>query len=186
MGDTIKLGIILLIITSIAAVILGFSNSITADKIVEAEAMVSEEARREVITADKFEKADIQLDDERILDVYKGLSDSGEIMGYAITTATSGYGGNVEIITGISVEGKITGIKVVKHQETPGLGANAQNQEFRDRFKDKSTEKELVIVKSAPNNPDEVQAITGATITSNAVKSGVNLAIELFNTKLAK
>lgn len=187
MGDTIKLGAILLLITSIAAVILGFSNEMTKDKIAEVEAAVSEEARKAVLAADKFEEEkEVQIDDERILEVYKGLSESGEVVGYVVKTSTNGYNPNVEMMTGISIDGKVSGIKVTKHQETPGLGANAQNTEFTDRVKDKSTEEKIVIVKATPQNPNEVQAITGATMTSNAVRDGVNLAIELFNTKLVK
>ncbi|WDV44700.1 RnfABCDGE type electron transport complex subunit G [Clostridiaceae bacterium M8S5] len=184
MRETIKLGVILLIITSVAAVVLGFTNDLTKGKIEEVEAAISEEARREVLPADKFEQLQLSVDDARILSVYKGLSSSGEVVGYAIATSTNGYSPNLEMITGISIEGKVTGIKVTKHQETPGLGANAENKEFTNKFIDKSIDEEIVVVKTAPQNPNEVQALTGATMTSNGVRDGVNLAIGLFNSEL--
>lgn len=191
MREIIKLGLVLLLITSIAAVVLGFSNSITKDKIKEAEALVSEEARKSVLSqASKFQKADsdeietLVQENPNLLEIYKGLSDSGDVVGYAIKTATSGYGGNVEVITGISSDGKITGMNVVSHQETPGLGANATTKEFQNRFKEKSASKELVVVKASPQNDNEIQALTGATITSDAVVDGVNVARQVFNNNL--
>lgn len=186
MREIIKLGLILLLITSVAAVVLGLSNSITEEKITEAEALTSEEARKEVLPeGETFEDAKLKIDNDKVLEVYVGLKDGNKV-GYAIKTATPGYGANVEVITGISVDGKITGIKVVSHQETPGLGANATSSQFQDQFKEKDTDEEVVVVKSTPSNNNEVQALTGATITSRAVTNGVNTARDLFNKELNK
>lgn len=187
MREIIRLGLILLLITSISAVVLGLSNDITKDKIADAEALVSEEARKAVLpSANKFEEEDseniVELvnGDANILEVYKGLSDKDEVIGYAIKTASSGYGGNVEVITGISIDGTITGMNVVSHQETPGLGANATTDDFQNQFKEKSVQEEVVVVKATPQNNNEIQALTGATITSDAVVKGVNIARELY------
>lgn len=185
MKEIIKLGLILLIITSVAALALGYTNMITADKIIEAEAAVSEEARKEVLDAETFNVVDGFDDNDIIIDVYEGVK-GNNIVGYAITTATPGYGGNISVITGISKDGEITGIKVVRHNETPGLGANATSSEWQAQFKGKSTSKEVVVVKSAPSNDNEIQALTGATISSVAVSNGVNEARKLFNEKLNK
>lgn len=184
MKEIIKLGLILLIITSVAALALGFTNMITIEKIEKAEAAVSEEARKEVLDAEAFNVVD-GFNNDTIIDVYEGVK-GNDIIGYAITTATPAYGGNISVITGISKEGKITGIKVVKHNETPGLGANATSLDWQSQFKGKSTSEEVVVVKSAPSNDNEIQALTGATITSKAVSNGVNEARKLFNEKLNK
>jgi len=75
------------------------------------------------------------------------------------------------------MEGKITGIKVVKHAETPGLGANAESDKFTNQFIGK--ENNLVI-------KEDIDSLTGATITSRAVTEAVNSATQLFNEKLNK
>lgn len=191
MREIIKLGLILLLITSISAVVLGLTNSVTEEKIEEAENLVSEEARKAVLPgAEKFVKEEsteinkILKDNSDILEVYKGMNNQDEFLGYAIKTASSGYGGNVEVITGISNDGTITGMNVVSHQETPGLGANATGEEFQSQFKEMPTKKDITVVKSEPQNEEEVQALTGATITSDAVVKGVNSARNLYNNNL--
>lgn len=181
MREIIKLGLILLLIASIAAIVLGLSNGVTSPVIEDVEKEKSEEAREEVLPeAEEFQIVELEDAPEGITEVYKGLI-GDEVIGFAIKTATVGYGGNVEVITGISSEGKITGMKVVGHEETPGLGANATNAEFQEQYEGKNTNNEIVVVKTKPSNENEVQAITGATITSDAVTKGVNFAIELFN-----
>lgn len=182
MREIIKLGLILFIITAVAAVVLGLSNGITSEKIAEVEAAKSEAARKEVLSdAESFEAVELSGTSEEIIEAYKGLK-GGEVVGFAIKTATSGYGGNVEVITGISSDGIIKAVKVVGHQETPGLGANSTSVEFQGQYSGKKVDNEITVVKTTPSNDNEIQAITGATITSNAVTKGVNLARELFNT----
>lgn len=176
MNEIIKLGLVLLLITTIAALVLGFSNAITFDKIQDAEAKVSELARKEVLTTDEFIE-ETGYNEGFIIEVYKGIKDD-EVVGYAIKSySPNAYGGNIDVITGINMEGKITGIKVVKHAETPGLGANAENDSFRNQFIGK--EGNLVV-------KEDIQALTGATITSRAVTEAVNSATQLFNEKLNK
>lgn len=191
MREIIKLGLILLLITSISAVVLGLTNSVTEEKIEDAENLVSEEARKAVLPgAEKFVKEEsteinkIVKDNSDILEVYRGMNNKDELLGYAIKTSSSGYGGDVEVITGISNDGIITGMNVVSHQETPGLGANATGEEFQNQFKEMPIEKDIIVVKSEPQNEDEVQSLTGATITSDAVVKGVNSARNLYNNNL--
>ncbi|WP_427338963.1 RnfABCDGE type electron transport complex subunit G [Caloranaerobacter sp. DY30410] len=193
MGDIIKLGLILLLITSIAALVLGFTHDMTKDVIASVENQASEVARKEVLPlAESFKPLDEKILNEiisenpSIREIYSGYSENGSLVGYAIKTATPGYGGDVEVITGISLENKVTGIKVVSHKETPGLGANATQPKFQNQFKDKDASKELVVVKGSPSSENEIQALTGATITSKAVTKGVNLAREIFINNLAK
>ena len=78
-------------------------------------------------------------------------------------------------------EGKVAGITIASHSETPGLGANAAEPEFLSRFYDKPIDKPLAVVTGDSGKADEVEAITGATITSKAVVDGVNDAISLYN-----
>lgn len=187
MRDIAKLGLILFIITAVSAAILAAANEATVEPIKLAQEKSNNEARQEVLsTATSFEALskerldEIAKEDDRVKEIYIGNDESGNIVGYTIKSVSSGYGGELEIITGISVEGKITGMKVVSHSETPGLGANSATPEFQNQFIDKSATASISVSKSAPKE-NEIQAISGATITSTAVSDGVNVAIEAFN-----
>ncbi|KNF09469.1 electron transport complex protein, subunit G [Gottschalkia purinilytica] len=186
MKEITKLGIILLIITSIAGGLLAFANDITKPNIEKVQEKANNEARKEILPKakefkalekDKLEK--IMSSNKSVLEVFVGYDSSNKPVGYAIKTATSGYADLVEVITGISSDGKIEGMKVVSNSETPGLGANAANPEYQNQYKGKSAEKELEVVKSGASE-EQIQALTGATITSKAVTDGVNTAINAF------
>ena len=87
------------------------------------------------------------------------------------TAGAKGYGGTVSVMVGIGTDGAITGLEILSHAETPGLGANAVKPDFKDRFIGKSGE---LTVDKTSNEGQNVQAITAATITSKAVVSAVN------------
>ena len=119
-----------------------------------------------------------------ISEVYEG-KDGADIVGYTVKVLPKGYGGEIELIVGISSDGKITGINIGNMSETPGLGAKAKESDFQSQFTDKPAS-DLTLVKGSASSEDEVSAISGATITSTAVTNGVNVAIELFNDSLSK
>ncbi|NEZ47173.1 RnfABCDGE type electron transport complex subunit G [Clostridium niameyense] len=182
-NETLQLGLKLLLITAIAGLILGGAYRITKEPIANQVAKTNSEAMRETLPkADKFEVMKGKAKGQ-VLEVNEGKSGS-ETAGYAIKVLTKGYGGQIEIMVGISSEGKVQGIKILSHSETPGLGANAPQPKFSGQFKGKETDKELEVVKKAPSNPSEIQAITGATITSRAVTKGVNDAISYYKDEL--
>ena len=87
-------------------------------------------------------------------------------------------------MTGISTEGKITGLKVLNHGETPGLGANSTKPYFSNSFKNKSVASELTAAKK-PQGDNEVQALTSATVTTNAIVDGVNIVRQIYNEDLS-
>lgn len=191
MREIFKLSAILFLITAIAAVLLGFTNMVTKDKIAEQIEEANKAARIEVMAdADDFEL----LDESRIIEIAKSLNfedpeiisevyaakQGNDIIGYTIKSLPSGFGGELTILTGISLEGKITGMKVISHSETPGLGAKSTEPEFQDQYKEKPVDNPLVVVKTSPSQDNEIQAITGSTITSSAVTDGVNLSLEIF------
>ncbi|MBU3090950.1 RnfABCDGE type electron transport complex subunit G [Clostridium sp. CM028] len=183
MKENIKLGLILLLITGVAGFLLGGAYEITKAPIANSIAADKQAAMKAILpTADKFEKTDVKIN-EKISEVNSGLK-GNEIAGYAIKVAPKGYAGPVEIMVGISNEGKVTGIKILAHTETPGLGANAPEPKFSDQFKNKPINEKLEVVKVAPSKDNQIQAITGATITSKAVTLGVSDAIDFYNSSL--
>lgn len=136
----------------------------------------TEEEKHERLLGELFPDADefIELEQD-LLEVNSG----GELLGYVFMTSSKGYGGDVPVMTGIDVNGTITGIRVGTNEETPGLGTKIEEPEFTDLFQGKEVTNELVAVDS-PAEENEVQMITGATVSVDAVLKAVNEAIEAF------
>lgn len=187
MNNISKLGAILFAICAVAALALGFTNKITAPIIEERNIQANNEARKIVLKdATEFKQMDKSdfKGNELVAEVYEGTNGS-EVVGYTVKTLPKGYGGEIELIVGISKDGIITGINIGSMTETPGLGSKAAEPNFKDQFNEKSTEI-LALVKGNASKDNEVQAISGATITSSAVTNGVNAAIEVYNSSLKK
>ena len=111
--------------------------------------------------------------------VYEG-SGSAALAGYVVQLSPQGYSGAIDLIVGISAsEEKITGVRVLRHSETPGLGALAVKADFYRRYDNKKLVP-LGVTKTSPGE-HEINAITSATITSKAVTGAVNEAIEWYN-----
>ncbi len=170
--DVIVPALILCLICTVVTAVLALTNEATKDVIAEVAAQVEEESRKIVMPiGETFE----QVDDS----AYKAIASGGETVGFVIVTETQGYSGVIKVMTGIDIAGDITGVEILQQTETPGLGANADNPEFTDRFKQPATA--LEVVKSSPTE-GQVQALTGSTITTQAVTDAVNEAVEIFNT----
>jgi len=113
-----------------------------------------------------------------IVGVFEGIK-SGQTIGYVVALSTEGYSGKISLLVGISsTDETIAGVRVLKHTETPGLGALAVKEEFYRKF-DSRQLIPLTVVKAAPGEY-EVDALTGATITSKAIIDAVNEAIEWY------
>ena len=171
--EVMKPAAILLVICVAVSAALAGTNLLTADKIAEAQAQKAEESRMIVLLgAEAFEEKDGH---------YVGTA-GGQAVGYVFETESKGYGGTVKVMTGISVEGEITGVVILSHGETPGLGANAEKESFRDQFKQPVANNVggISVVKFQAPGEGEIQAMTGATITSTAVTNAVNAAIAAY------
>ena len=183
--DMFKLGLNLLIISAIAALLLAFTNNVTADTIAKRNA----EARKLVLeSAQDFEEVkDAKTDNSKgvkVSEIYEAKDASGNTVGYTLKVLPSGYGGTIELMVGIdSANGQVSGINVVSNSETAGLGAKATDPEFSDQYKGKPLE-ELSVLKNGTPGDTEIKAISGATITSTAVTNGVDAAIEVYNNSL--
>lgn len=184
MKDILKLGVTLFAICAVAALVLGVTNNITAPVIEERNIQASNEARKIVLSeADEFKELD-GMNSDIVLEVYEGIKD-GQVIGYTIKTSSKGYGGAIELMVGISKDGKITGVEIGNHSETPGLGSKATEPIFKNQYVDKDVLNSLLVVKGSTNNDNEISAISGATITSNGVTNGVNAAMKIYNEKLS-
>jgi len=114
-----------------------------------------------------------------IVAVYEAL-DGGNLAGYIVQLSPEGYSGKIDLIVGISVsEKKLTGMRVLRQSETPGLGALSVKEDFFKRYDDKSLSPLRVVRTQAGEH--EINAITSATITTRAITGAVNEAIEWYN-----
>ena len=187
--DMFKLGLNLLIISAIAALLLAFTNNVTADTIAKRNEQANAEARKLVLeSAQDFEEVkDAKTDNSKgveVSEIYEAKDASGNTVGYTLKVLPSGYGGTIELMVGIdSANGQVSGINVVSNSETAGLGAKATDPEFSDQYKGKPLE-ELSVLKNGTPGDTEIKAISGATITSTAVTNGVDAAIEVYNNSL--
>lgn len=184
MKDIFRLGSILFLICAVAALMLTVTNNVTSPVIEEINIQANNESRKEVLQeAEEFKQLE-NIKGDLVEEVYQGLN-GGEVVGYTIKTTPKGYGGKVEVMIGISQNGEISGVKIGNHSETPGLGSKASEPAFKDQFNGKSTEKSLTVVKGNASNDNDIAAISGATITSKAVTSGVNAAMDIYVNQLA-
>ncbi len=134
--------------------------------------------------ADDFQEIDegklseIQGKYSKVIEAHEALK-GGNNIGYALKVVSGGYGGDVTTIVGISSEGHFTGIDVVSQSETPNLGDRILDESFSSTFVDKTLSEPLKAV-AAPAAENEVQLLSGATISSNAVVTAANDAREAF------
>lgn len=185
MKETIKLGIVLLIFTAVAGGVLALTNSFTAPIIAEMEKEESLGAFLEMFSdADDFANIEdslleeIQENNKYVTEIYEAKK-GDETLGYAFKVSSTGFDGDISTAVGINADGTVSGIKVISHTETKGIGTRIEGEDFTDSFIGKETENELVPV-DAPSAENEVQLLSGATVSTKAVLTGVNGAREAF------
>ena len=180
----VHLGGTLLAVTAVTGLILGVVEHFTSAAIRQVELAAKNEAFKNVMPiAQTFEPVD-RVENDYVLDIVQA-SDASGVVGWCMTVETKSYGGPLQFIAGITKDGTVKAINILNHSDTPGLGARSTEPEFYGQFTDK-TQLPLKVVKGAAGNPDEIAAISGATITSNAVVDGVNSAIDYWSKNLKK
>ncbi len=159
MKEMLRYGFILAVICSVAAGLLAGMNSLTKSRII-AQAQAEEEAslKKVIPESDYFEA--VKSDSEIIY--YKAYDKEKKLIGVAFKAAGKGYSSTIETMAGMTRDGKITAIKILSQNETPGLGARVTEPSFTGQFSQRN-----------PQTLNEVQAITGATISSKAVIGSV-------------
>ncbi len=167
----LKCGLVLFIIATVAAVSLAYVEKITRPAIEEQERLATETALKVVMPdATEYKVVEgLNFEGTTITNLYEGVG-----VGYVVEVNPRGYGGAIKTLVGFDNELKVTGIDVITHSETPGLGAKADEDAFKNQYIGKTPE--LIVVKTTPAGEDEISAITSSTITSTAVTVGVNEA----------
>ena len=184
----------LTVITLVSGLLLGLVNDITAGPIASQQAKEKEEAYKAVFadaasfeTVTSGEDTDLEsyLDEngykaQNIDEVMLAKDDQENKLGYAFTVTTAeGYGGDIQFAMGVQDDGTLNGISILSISETAGLGMRATTDDFKNQFKDKNVEK-FTYTKTGATSDDEIDALSGATITTNAMTNGVNAGLCAF------
>lgn len=172
----VELGFKLFIITAVVAFLLAFVNYFTQQKIMTDENNTRTEAVKKVMPGDfEYKELDKSLYSDKVKEASFAFeaSKDGVIQGYCVYVSTLGYGGPVNMMVGINVQGTVTGIEIISATETPGIGSRVLNSSYIEKYKGLSD----------PINFSKtgLMPVSGATISSTAVKNGVNKAFEAVN-----
>jgi Na+-translocating ferredoxin:NAD+ oxidoreductase subunit G len=168
-GGTFKIAINLTIACLLSGAIIAGTYALTAPVAAQERINQQNKAMKELVAdAQDFKKI------EGKTDWYAAVKD-GKTIAYVVPAETKGYGGAIKMLTAVSPDGKDLGYKILSHNETPGLGDKATEPKFSKQFVGKSAE-DLEVVK-VPTDKN-IQALTGATITSRAVTKGIREAVE--------
>ena len=193
----IKDALILFAITLVAGLLLGFVYDVTKEPIAQQKAKAKAEACKNVFAAAEtfvpmlnedgptayfMAGKDSNVD---INEVMRALDSAGQLMGYVITvTDHEGYGGDIQFSMGVTLDGTLNGISLLSISETAGLGMKAGDV-LVPQFANKKVES-FTYTKSGSMNDSEIDTISGATITTNAIVNGVNSGLLFFNSVLTE
>lgn len=195
MKKILKDTLALTMITVVIGLLLGIVYEVTKDPIARQEEKAKMEACAEVFPdAAGFESVDLSgeakalrtlLDNagyqaQTIDEISDALDAEGNRIGLVITvTSSEGYGGDIKFSMGISEDGTLNGISFLSISETAGLGMRADTDEFKSQFRGKKVES-FAYSKTGASADNEIDALSGATITTNAVTNGVNAGMCAF------
>lgn len=170
----IKDAIILFIITIVLGLLLSFTKIITDEPINKAKINALNESYKKVLS-DYYSFDDItrrvmdKNNKAELINCLKVYNSNNENIGYIVLSRINGYGGKIEVLTGFDLSLNITGLEFPSTlSETPGIGMRITNDEFKNSFINKS----ISDIKS-------VDTITGATISSTAVKDAVSFSLDI-------
>lgn len=196
MNKIVKNALILTLITLVSGLLLGGVYEITKEPIKASQEKAKQAAYKVVMkdakefeTYEKFDEKEAEkvLKDAGIPGCYINEAviakdGNGETIGGVVTaTTTEGYGGEIQLSVGIKSDGTVTGIEILSIGETAGLGMKADEPAFKNQFKDVQADK-FVVKKDDPSG--NVDALSGATITSRAVTNAVNAGVAYYQNML--
>ena len=185
---------ILFLITLIAGLSLGFVYEVTTDaRAYQKELKIQKTCKEAFAGAESFEEIGVVASEEVALKaseygvsfdtLYQAKNAQGNVIGFIISVISGeGYGGDIGLYVGIQMDGTIKGVSILEIDETVGLGMEAGNV-LTPQYAGK-TVKEFTYTKTGATQDNEVDAISGATVTTKAINNAVNMALNMFYTDL--
>lgn len=182
---------ILFAITLLAGLLLGFIYELTKEPIaVQRQKAVQKACAAVFEDAASFEELQYEVTEDiavvlaedgvEVGTVFKALGSDGSVLGYVVqSTSGEGYGGDIVLYVGVRTDGTLNGISLLEINETPGLGMKAEDvlvPQFRDKKADAFT-----YTKTGSKSETEIDAISGATVTTKAVTNAVNGGLLVVN-----
>lgn len=173
--NTVRYALVLFAITAVVAALLAGFHMLTAETIAQNDVKTEQKALSEVLPeADSTEKLPDEIAARCEVDAVYVAGKGDKVIGYCIKVSESGYGGTIQSVVGVDSDGKVTGVSVISSSETAGLGANIKNESFRSQFIGKG---EVSVVKAGAKD-NQIDALSGATISSRAMAASVNKAVK--------
>lgn len=181
---------ILFAITLIAGLVLGFVYDLTKEPIrLQKEKAVQEACAKVFSTASNFAEMNYVPTEEMLAElgengvkigtVYEAQGSNGEGLGYVIeTTSSEGYGGNIVLYVGVTLDGMVNDVSILTIAETPGLGMKAEDVLVPQFHQKKAVN--FTVTKSGSTMESEIDAISGATVTTDAFTNAVNGAVKVY------
>ena len=198
-NEVMRITVILTMICVIITALLAGTNMLTADKIAQNSLAAKQDAWREVLPAEAYvplalPSADtvssgdavsasdaVAVVDPALENLDAAVCVSGtDVGGVVITTKDKGYGGEITVLTGFDKRGNITGVRLLEHSETAGLGANAEKSKFIDQYITPDGESRPGSF-AVSKDGGTIDAVTAATISSRAVTRAVNKAVAVYD-----
>ena len=180
-SNIVSMTLVLTVTCLVCSAILGVVYAVTYDPIAQTNANILKAS----ISAVLPEAEGAELSEAQPLEVggqdseYYTLSKDGETVAYAVRSTTTGFGGALTLMVGLTPDGIVNNTSVLSHSETPGLGAKCTtDQHFMDQWKGFDTNSKILSVKK---DGGDVDAITASTITSRAYALAVSNAVKVFN-----
>lgn len=161
----------LTVISVIIALLLAVVNSVTADKIIQNTLIEKENAIKGIFTqCETFESASDEYFENTVSDAGTVLDAWGKVIGYYADVAPVGFKGEISLIVGTNTEGEVVGVALLSASETPGVGTKATDEAYLSGFTGLTLD-----------GISGVDTITGATISSRAVRRGIESAVATVN-----
>jgi len=181
--DIIKPALILFLVCAVMTGALAYVNGVTKPIIEENSKREKEEALSKVLPgaqsfSDPMDANKLKESGYKVGDFIQNLY-IAENVGYVVEVAPKGYGGSISMMVGITMNNEIAGIIITSHNETPGLGGKIADKSFSDQYLGAIPSNGFNVVKRVPIDEGDIQAISGATISSRAVTRGVSDAVDL-------
>ena len=173
--------IMLFVIAAICTALLAGTNLLTKDKIAGIAVQTEMKAKSAVFEDAKTfsEEKNVSTNDKEYV-YYDALDEKGNVIGYVFSVTVKSYGGDLSAMVGISAKtNKITGVEITAISDTPGLGMKVDSKDFLSQYVDRGGN---IGVNKNEKTDTEIQAISGATISSKAVTDAVNQAFSAYET----
>jgi electron transport complex protein RnfG len=182
MRDIVKPSLSLFVICMVTAFCLAFVNAITKDTIARRSESDAQKQRKMVLdAADSFEELEgwNSMDESGLIDKVFAAYSGQNFVGYVLNASPSGFGGEIALTVGIGSDRKISCVCVGENSETPGLGTKVAEESFISQFIGKDLGVDFRVVKQPASSDNEIQAVSGATVSTEAVTKAVAACAKL-------